>query len=206
MEPITDFYLFLLSVVLISLSGVMMPGPLFAMTITKGFRKKTAGILISLGHGVIEFPLILLIYFGFEQLFALSLTQKIIGLVGGLLMIYLGFRILKTERKRTDEREEPKHGSLLAGILLTGANPYFILWWATVGAALVMNAALFGVVGVLVFSVVHWLCDLVWNTFVTVMVFKSRSFWTQKVQNVVLGFCFVVLVGFGVWFIVSAVL
>lgn len=56
MEIITDFYLFMLSVVAISLSGVMSPGPLFAVTIAKASGDRKAGLLISLGHGVVEFP------------------------------------------------------------------------------------------------------------------------------------------------------
>lgn len=76
MEVITDFYFFLLSVVFISLSGVMMPGPLFAVTIAKGLKERSAGVLVSFGHGIIEFPLMLLIYFGFAQFFVSSLIQK----------------------------------------------------------------------------------------------------------------------------------
>jgi len=202
MEIIKDFYVFLLSAIFISLSGVMMPGPLFAVTLAKGFKDKIAGVLISFGHGVIEFPLMFLVYFGFAQLFASSVAQRIIGLIGGLLMIYMGFRMIKTEKKTSRELES-RHGSLIAGILTTGANPYFLLWWATIGATLTLNAMIFGFVGFLIFAVVHWLCDFFWITFVSVTVFKSRSFWTKKVYNIVFGFCFVILVGFGVWFIIS---
>jgi threonine/homoserine/homoserine lactone efflux protein len=206
MEAITDFFFFLLSVVFISLSGVMAPGPLFAVTIAKGFKDKTAGILISFGHGVIEFPLMFLIYFGFAQLFASSLTQRIIGLIGGLIMMYMGFRTIKTEKKTSEEYEVYRHSSIIAGILTTGANPYFLLWWATIGTFLIVNATLFGFMGFLVFAVTHWLCDLLWNTLVSVTVFKSRRFWTKKVHNIIFGFCFVVFVGFGLWLIISALL
>jgi threonine/homoserine/homoserine lactone efflux protein len=205
MEVITDFFFFLLSVIFISLSGVMAPGPLFAVTIAKGFKDKTAGILISFGHGIIEFPLIFLIYFGFAQLLASNLTQRIIGAIGGLIMVYMGFRTIKT-RKTSEEYEKSKHSAIIAGILTTGANPYFLLWWATIGTFLIGNASLFGFAGFLVFAITHWLCDLVWNMFVSMTVFKSRRFWTKKVHNIVFGFCFVVFVGFGLWFIISALL
>jgi threonine/homoserine/homoserine lactone efflux protein len=204
MEVITDFYFFLLSIILISLSGVMTPGPLFAVTIAKSFRNKIAGVLVSFEHGIIKFPLMFPIYFGFAQLLASSLTQKIIGLIGGFIMIYMGFRTIKTERKTSEEYEEFRHGSISAGILTTGANPYFLLWWVTIGAVLIMNAAIFGFMGFLFFATIHWLCDLCWNTFVSITVFKSRHFWTKKVHNVIFGFCFLVLVGFGAWFIISS--
>jgi threonine/homoserine/homoserine lactone efflux protein len=176
MEMIMDFYFFLLSAILISLSGVMSPGPLFAITIAKASKEKTAGILISLGHGAVEFPLIFLIYFGFAWVFTSDFTQKAIGLVGGALMIYLGFRMLKTRRETDEKSSYLKYGSIASGIFATAGNPYFLLWWATIGAFLVMNAALFGFMGFLIFAIIHWSCDLVWNTFVSLTVFKSRRF------------------------------
>ena len=54
---------FLLSVVVISLSGVMMPGPLFAVTVAKSYKSQLAGMQIALGHALVEIPLILFIYF-----------------------------------------------------------------------------------------------------------------------------------------------
>jgi threonine/homoserine/homoserine lactone efflux protein len=206
MEMITDFYFFLLSAILISLSGVMSPGPLFAVTIAKASREKNAGILISLGHGVVEFPLMFLIYFGFAWVFTSDFTQKAIGLVGGALMIYLGFRMLKTRRETEEKSSYFKYGSIASGILATVGNPYFLLWWATIGAFLVMNAALFGLIGFSIFAIIHWSCDLVWNIFVSLMVFKSRRFWTKRVNEIVFGFCFIILTGFGAWFIISVLI
>jgi len=206
MEIITDFYFFLLSVIFISLSGVMMPGPLFAVTIAKSFKDKMAGVLISFGHGVIEFPLMFLIYFGFTLLEPKSLTHKIISLVGGLILIYMGIQMLKTRRETATESSYSKYGSLVSGILATGANPYFILWWFTNGAALVINASIFGFIGFLIFAITHWSCDLLWNTFISLTVFKSKRFWTKKVHKIVFGFCVLVFIGFGAWFIISTIL
>jgi len=204
MELITDFYWFLISVIFISLSGVMAPGPLFAVTVTKGSRDKLAGVLISFGHGIIEFPLMFLIYFGFAWLLASSIAYQIISLVGGLILIYMGLHMLKTREEAKMEFSYSRYGSLVSGILATGANPYFILWWATIGFALVINASVYGFLGFLIFAITHWSCDLLWNTFVCATVFKSRRFWTKRVSQIVFGFCFLVLIGFGMWFLISA--
>ena len=206
MEVITDFYSFLIFVVFISLSGVMTPGPLLAVTIAKGFEHKIAGVLVSFGHGMVEFPLMFIIYFGFTQLLASSIAQKSVGLVGGLVLIYMGFRMVRAEKKTNKEHEGSKHGPFIAGILATGANPYFLLWWATIGADLVTKASGFGFMGFLIFAVTHWSCDLIWNTIVSVTVFKSRRFWTKKTHQIVFGFCFIVLICFGALFIISALL
>jgi threonine/homoserine/homoserine lactone efflux protein len=205
MEQITDFYLFLLSVISISLSGVMTPGPVFAVAIAKGSKDKAAGFLISLGHGIVEFPLMFLIYFGFAEFLSSSMAQKIIGVAGGLILIYMGVRTLKTQNEDCTRPSHSKHGSIVSGILATGANPYFLLWWATIGTALIMNASFFGFLGFSVFAITHWSCDLLWNTFVSLTVFKSRRFWTRKVQRAVFILCSAILTAFGALFIVSAI-
>jgi threonine/homoserine/homoserine lactone efflux protein len=205
MEIISDFYVFILSVVAISLSGVMSPGPLFAVTLAKAGGDKKAGPIISLGHGVVEFPLMFLIYFGLNWVFTLTLVQKTISLVGGFVMIYMGVQMLRTRKESLEQSSMLRHGSLVSAILATAVNPYFILWWATIGAALVTNAALFGLAGFLIFAVTHWSCDLLWNTLVSLTVFKSKRFWTRNVRTIIFSFCFLMLVGFGLWFIISTV-
>jgi threonine/homoserine/homoserine lactone efflux protein len=206
MEVITDFYLFILSVVAISLSGVMSPGPLFAVTIAKSEKNKKAGPLISLGHGVVEFPLMFLIYFGLNWVFTLTNVQRTISIVGGFIMIYMGVQMLRNRKQSQEQSSMLKHGPVVSAILGTAANPYFILWWATIGAALVTNAAIFGLIGFFIFAMTHWSCDLLWNTVVSITVFKSKRFWTRNVRMIVFSFCFLMLTGFGVWFVVSTVL
>jgi threonine/homoserine/homoserine lactone efflux protein len=206
MEPIADFYVFLASVVLISLSGVMMPGPLFAVTIEKASKHKNAGMLISAGHGIVEFPLMFLIYFGLTQFVIPDFIQVTVGLIGGLLMIYMGLRILKNRSKNDEgETETCKQDSLIAGVWTTAANPGFILWWLTIGTTLVINAKSFGFLEFSVFAVTHWLCDFVWYTIIAVAIFKSRRFWTERVYQGIRVFCFAILVGFGALFFTSAV-
>jgi len=197
------FGLFLLSAVGISLSGVMAPGPLTAATITKGYRNKNAGIFIALGHAIIELPLMALIYFGFAHFLASPEVKRIVGLIGGLLLIFMGVMLFRTMHRAIGEAADLPANSLTTGIVLTGANPYFFLWWATIGIALIYGAAEFGVLGMLIFVVVHWTCDLFWEQFVSYTVFKTRHLWTPKVQKAVFGTCALVLIGFGIWFCVS---
>ena len=201
---VSNLGLFLLSVIAISLSGVMMPGPVTAVTVTKGYKDKNAGALIALGHGIIEFPLIAAIYLGFGQFFTSPVAKTAIGLVGGLMLIYTGLLMFNAMRKGYGSKDLP-YTPLVAGILTTAANPYFFLWWATVGAALVIGASAFGSIGLLLFALSHWLCDLIWGLFVSVTVFKSKGLWGKKAQYAVFGGCAIILVGFGAWFILSAV-
>jgi len=195
--------LFLLSAAGISLSGVMLPGPLTAATIAKGYREQNAGIFIALGHAVIELPLMALIYFGFAHFFTFPEVKRAIGLAGGLMLIAMGLMVLWNIRKAQADAADLPYSSLVTGIVMTGANPYFFLWWATIGIALIATAAQFGMWALVIFAVVHWSCDLVWEQFVSMSVFRTRHLWTQRVQRIVFGICAAVLVGFGVWFGVS---
>jgi threonine/homoserine/homoserine lactone efflux protein len=204
LEFITNIYLFLASVILISLSGVLMPGPLFAVTLEKAAKSKTSGLLISIGHGIVEFPLIFLIYFWLSSFVMPDIVTIAIGLIGGLVMMFMGFQTFRNRKKVEQKYFHSDRDTLAAGIWTTAANAGFILWWLTIGTTLIINAQLFGFVGFSVFAVVHWLCDFVWYSAVAFAIFKSRRFWNEKVHNAIFIFCFAVFVGFGAWFFSSA--
>ncbi len=88
--------------------------------------------------------------------------------------------------------------------MTTLGNPYFFVWWATVGAALVLKAAAWGAAGVLVFFVVHWLCDLGWSLLLSVTSHRAGTLWSATGRRVVFAACGLVLVAFGLWFLKSA--
>jgi threonine/homoserine/homoserine lactone efflux protein len=202
----TNFFLFLLYAVGISLSGVMLPGPLTAATIAKGYNHKNAGFLIGLGHAVVELPIILLIYFGFAGFISSPEVKIIIGVLGGILLMVMGAMIFRTLGRNLSHAVDLPYNPLVTGIVMTGANPYFFLWWATIGLTLIATAVTFGIIGLIVFMLVHWLCDIGWEQVVSVTVFKTKHLWTLKVQKIIFGICAAVLMGFGIWFCVSVFL
>lgn len=203
MEVITNLLLFLVSVVFISLSVIMMPGPIFAVTIAKGHNEKNAGAFIALGHGIIEFPLMLLIYLGFARFFTSDAIKTVIGLVGGAMLIFMGVQIFKGRKKVATEGKDLPYNSLTAGIITTGSNPHFFLWWATVGTTLILTANTFGFLGFLLFAIVHWFCDFIWDLFVSVATFKSKYLWSQRTNEIIFGVCSAILIIFGIRFISS---
>ena len=205
MEYITDFYVFLATVVLISLSGVLMPGPLFAVTIKKAAKSKIAGVLIAVGHGIVEFPLIFLIFFVLSQFQIPSIVQIAVGLIGGFLMIVMGIQTFRKRHKKDDNSVSLKRDSVMAGVYTTAVNAGFILWWLTIGTTLILNAQLFGFLGFSVFAGVHWLCDFSWYAVAALVVFKSQRFWNDRVRMGITLFCVAIFVGFGVYFMGSAV-
>ena len=198
---------FLLSVAFISLSGVMMPGPVFAVTVAKGHRSPYAGALVAIGHGIIEFPLMFLVYFGLAGFLKLPAVQAAIGIVGGAMLVWMGYGMIRSPQEQTANANPQAHlGPVAAGVVTTGANPYFLLWWATVGALLISRSLAFGLAGFLLLTVTHWLCDLGWDTLVSFATYHSRRLWTPLVHRIVFTVCGLTLAGFGIYFAVSAVL
>ena len=159
------------SVVVISFSGVMMPGPMFAVTLAKSYKSPLAGTQMALGHAVIEVPLILLIYFGFAQFFQSGVVQLVLSILGGGMILWLGISMFRARFEVVRKGKDLPYSAFFAGIVTSGLNPFFLLWWATIGSMLIMKFLVFGTIGLVVFIVVHWLCDLLWLTLVSFTVY-----------------------------------
>jgi len=204
--PDSDLLVFLGFVIIVSLSGVMMPGPVMAAAIIKGYKDKSAGIWIALAHGAVEFPLIALIYFGLGGFFEDKAVMAIIGLAGGAVLIYMGWGMFSHRNDNPGkEKYLPQH-PFMVGLITSLSNPYFFLWWATVGLLLISTASQFGPWVVVAFALAHWSCDLAWDSALSFMAFRSRNLWTRRTRSIVLGACGVVLAAFGMYFIVSPII
>lgn len=200
--------LFLLNVLGISLSGALAPGPVTAAAIGMGARNRFAGVLMALGHGLVELPLILLLALGVGGLLTWPSVSIVIGLVGGGFLIFLGVQMFRgLAAVGTDKAQFTRGGPLTAGIVLSAGNPYFLLWWATAGLALITTARTdFGVWALVLLALTHWSCDLVWLTVLSWASFRGSVLLGPKSQRTVLAVCAAAMCGFGLYFIVLQVI
>jgi threonine/homoserine/homoserine lactone efflux protein len=194
------------SVVLVSLSGVMAPGPITAVTIGHGTRSPHSGALVGVGHGLVEFPLIALLFFGLSRFFEYPYVRAGLTGAGGVILVVLAVDMLRQVRSAAaagtgDQGRTP----LVSGMLLTAANPYFLVWWITIGAALLAGAVAFGPWMVLAFAVVHWLCDFVWLYALSFLSFNGKRFFGAVYQRIAFGTCGVFLLAMSVKFFVDCV-
>ena len=181
-----------------------MPGPLFAVTIQKASKSKISGALIALGHGIVEIPLIFVIFFLLNKFEIPAVFQVLVGLIGGTFMGFMGVHTFHNRHKQQITAVSPKLDSVLAGVYTSIGNAGFILWWLTIGTTLILNAKIFGLLGFSVFAGVHWLTDFVWYAVTAFAIFKSQKFWNEHVKTVITLFSATVFIGFGLYFIVSA--
>lgn len=203
MDHMNDPLLFLAMVAFISLSGALMPGPVFATAVAKGYQDKNAGLKISAGHAVIEVPLILAIFLGFETVLKDESIFATIGLVGGAFLLYMGISMIRTKGEG-EQVQGSKMRPFTAGLALTAVNPYFILWWATVGASMISVAAGFGILMLPLFAAVHLACDVGWLEFVSYSVNRSRRFITGKRYRALFAVCGTLMVAFALYFMLSS--
>jgi len=182
-----------------------MPGPLMTMTIGESARSGPwVGPKMIAGHAVLEVVLLVAIFFGLAPLFKQELFFIIIALLGGAIMIWMAqsmFRSLpKLEIKTTDTGTKTMN-VYLAGILMSLANPYWIIWWATIGLGYVMHSQKLGFAGIVFFFVGHILGDLVWYAAISFAVGKGRKFFGNKTYRILVGTCAVFLALFAIWLI-----
>jgi threonine/homoserine/homoserine lactone efflux protein len=195
------------TVVVTSLSGVMAPGPMFTATLAKSLKSPWAGVQVSLGHAVIEVPLIILIYFGLAQFFENITVQLVLGVLGGGMIIWMAVGLFRSRSEVARGGKDTTYSAFVAGIFMSGLNPFFLVWWVTVGALLLMNFLdAVGTWGLPLFIVVHWLCDLAWLSLVSFTVYRTHSFWGQRVQEWVFIVLSLALLYFGVYFIVKGII
>lgn len=161
----------LLRVVIVSLSGALAPGPLTAATASAGLKRGwSAGIATSVGHTLVELPLVILLALGVAAIFQNPAANFVIGLVGSVFLFAFGVGTVRDSGNPGRNRAEPPRRSptpLVTGLVLTGLNPYFLAWWIGIGTPLVNDALkLAGFGGVALLYLFHVWLDYAWLTLI----------------------------------------
>jgi threonine/homoserine/homoserine lactone efflux protein len=199
------FALFLSEAIVISLSGVLAPGPITAVAIGHGSRSLRAGPLVAIGHGIVEFPVVAAVSLGVGQLLETRSIQAAIGAAGAAMLAIMGVGMFRSASRRSDVTAAPDRSPLAAGVLLSLANPYFLIWWATIGAALIARSLAFGLAGLAAFGVAHWLCDFLWCSALSTLSFRGSRFFGGKMQRAVFMICGAALLVFAARLMMDAI-
>jgi threonine/homoserine/homoserine lactone efflux protein len=189
---------------ILGFSGACMPGPLLTVTVAETLRRGPwAGPMLVLGHGLLEAMVVLLVLFGLGDWVQQPGVFATFALIGGGMLVWMGGGMLRSLPQlslQVTGTERSRMHPVIAGALVSLANPYFTLWWATVGFGYMVVAYEAGVVGVVVFYIFHILSDLVWYAFISGSLSLGRNLLNDLIYRWLVAFCAVFLVGFGAYF------
>ena len=200
----TQIFEFAIIVIVISTSGVMAPGPLFAANVSYGLREGTkSGIKMTVGHTIVEFPLVILLGIGIFSLESFPEFKMIISIVGAITLFIFAFvQIKNVLQKNKDISSIPKHSPLITGIALSALNPFFIIWWLTIGFKLISDAMLiWAFSGILIVFFLHIWMDFVWLGGISFLASKSSRIISNRNYKIIMIGLSLLLVYFGITFL-----
>lgn len=162
------------------------------------------GPLIVLGHGILEVLLVAGLVLGLGRLLVLGPVIGTIGLVGGAVLVWMAWGMFKSIKDLTlrslcaptGRRQHP----ILAGILTTLSNPYWIIWWATIGLGYIALSMRLGFAGLVSFYLGHILSDLAWYGSVSLSLAMGHRLLTDRVYRGLVAVCASFLLAFGLYF------
>lgn len=190
---------------IIGLTGALAPGPTLVATINSSLKKGwTSGPLVTLGHALTEVLMVVLVLTGLSMI--ITDYSFLIIIIGGVALVLFGLiTILESRHASIDIGGKKGAGDnpVFAGIITSLSNPYFWIWWFTVGSAILISALEGGWPLVIAFVIGHWFADLGWLTMVSVGVHRGRFFLHDRGYRYMLGACGLFLIFFGIWFLVS---
>lgn len=211
----------------VALSGALMPGPLLTYTVARTVRTPRrgwlTGALVIAGHAALEGAIVCGLLFGILEFLRAPLAMRIIGVVGGAFLVWSGVTMIvslvRGRRAAAGGTGAPgasgelaagspleRLGPVTGGVLVSMANPYWWVWWVTVGAASMLR---FGVSferwpALAAFFLGHEAGDLAWYLAVSTLVHLGRRGIPPVAYDVLLGVCAVAVIGFGIYLGVSA--
>jgi threonine/homoserine/homoserine lactone efflux protein len=201
-----------LSSLLIAYSGALMPGPMLTVVIAETPRQGLrAGPLVVLGHAILELTLLVLLVIGLGPILKHPSVQAVLQIVGGVMLIWTAVSmIVALVRDRVSIDWEGASGgskkrAVLLGIVSSLANPYWMLWWATIGLGLITKAYALGIAGLVAFYLGHITGDLTWYSLISGALAAGKRFITPRVYRTMLSVAAVFLLALATWFLTSGI-
>lgn len=192
----------------VGLSGAMAPGSYLTVTIARTLThgRLSAGLML-VGHALLEGALLVGFAFGLQNILRLPVVATALALVGGAILLWMGQNLLRGAISGTivpsaqgPAPAESRFGPILQGATVSLSNPYWTLWWATIGVKLAADGLAIGPVGVAAFFIGHQLADVTWYSFVITAVSRGRGMLSQRPYRIVIGALAVFLLYLGVRF------
>jgi threonine/homoserine/homoserine lactone efflux protein len=205
-----DVLHFVSTVIIITASGALAPGPLFFATVSHGVKLGAkSGFVFSIAHSLVESTLILLLASGLVPIANESAIKIAIGVAGGVVLLLFGTMQLRSaltsNYRETTQKEVTTQNLLVTGLAFTGLNPFFIVWWLTAGANLILLALEFAsFAGVVFMFLCHVWIDVVWLTLVAHFAKMGTNVVGRSWYRVIMSVFGLALVYYGLTFLAAA--
>ncbi len=197
------------------LSGALMPGPVLAITISSviqvGF---IAAILIMLGHSILELLMVVALALGLKNVLKNRYVTTFIGVVGGSVMLWFAYGMIKSAymgisvpeaTSVASEASITSFGLVAKGAITSLSNPYWLIWWATIGASYMLVSLEGNIVSISSFYVGHISSDFAWYSLIALALVLGKQFLSDKVYMGLIIICGLFLVYMGVYFFYTGI-
>jgi len=207
-----DIFTFIATVVVVTASGALAPGPLFFTNIAHGTKSGAkSGLAFSIGHTIVELSLVMVLALTLQIVINEPLIKLVVGVAGGTALLVFGFLqirgALTSKSSIASEKQSTLKNPLLLGTVFTGLNPYFILWWLTIGLTLVITALeIASYAGVFIMYVSHVWMDYAWLISTAYLAKKGTNLAGGKGYRLIMIIFGAILIYFGLYYLVSAFL
>jgi threonine/homoserine/homoserine lactone efflux protein len=193
----------------------MSPGSYLTVTIARTIQKgPLSAALMLVGHALLEVALLVGFAFGLQQVLQLSTVTLVLAAAGGAVLLWMGGALLtgalrgtlSVDLESAERAGMSGHplGAVAHGAIVSLSNPYWTLWWATIGVKLAVDGLAIGPVGVLAFFIGHQLADVSWYGFVITVVHRGKGLLTPRAYGIVMGVLGVALLYMGLRFLGEA--
>jgi threonine/homoserine/homoserine lactone efflux protein len=191
---------------IVALSGALVPGPLLTITVGESVKRGgTAGPLIILGHALLEATIVLLIVFGLMPALTSDKAKMVVDIAGGAILMLMGMMLFRDgQRVHLELKKTERHtgiGPIASGIVGSLSNPYWVIWWLTIGLGYLVSSLKYGIAGVLAFFVGHISADLAWYSLISFAVSRGRKAIGDRGYRFMLSVCGAFLICFGISFV-----
>lgn len=226
-----EFLAFFTTAFVVGLSGALMPGPLTTISFTESARRGwQASPVVVTGHAVAELVMLVALAVGLSRLLSQTVVVSAIGILGGAFLVWMGAGMVRgvLDGSLRLEVGDPSpdtgpisggDGSLavgrrigllgsslvVTGILISISNPYWLMWWATVGAEFVTRSLQLGMVGLAAFFFGHILSDYSWNGLLAVVAHSGRRVLSDRIYGGIIAVCGLFVGLLGLYFIYSGI-
>ncbi|MFA5237720.1 MAG: LysE family transporter [Methanoregula sp.] len=190
----------------LGLTGALAPGPTLVATINASVAGGwTMGPKVTLGHMLSELIVVLVIVAGLATA-ALQYTTAI-AVIGGVALVIFGLLTITGSRAASlsgtgSGTSTVTANPYLAGFFTSVVNPYFWIWWLTVGSAMVIAGLAGGIILACVFMAGHWCADLGWFTVVSTGISRGKTILSDTQYQRIMTVCGLFLVIFGIYYLV----